>query len=196
MTVDKELLFEFLLLEHDEISDVHLKEVKKVIDIVLNKYFPANFDEFGELQAEVMVKLFENKVNYNPRFDAYNYIFTIARNQAGNLLRKLHRELLTDEFWSEGKEDSHSDEVEDNEQDHEFESAVVQKYYKKLTGMEEWNYLRVRQTEVAEILLFFHKYKFKEIPSYLKYDHKVAERLYYILNTLLLKDENGQECTD
>lgn len=179
MTIDKELVAEFLILEHSEISEEHVKEVERVIEIVLNKYHPADFAEYEELKHQVLLKIFENKVNYSPKYDAYNYIFTIARNESGNLLKRLKRETLTDEFWSEGEcDDEHE----------EFESPVLQKYAKFLTGEVDWNFVRIRQDEVAEILLFFHKFKKKDIPSYLN-SEGVAERLYYILNKLIL--DNG-----
>lgn len=176
MTIDKELVFEFLILDHEEISEEHIKEVERVIEIVLNKYHPTQFEEYGELKQQVLLKIFENKVNYSPKYDAYNYVFTIARNESGNLLKRLNKETLTDKFWSEGTyDDEHV----------EFETPVMQKYYKYLVGEVDWNFLRVRQDEVAEILLFFHRFKAKEIPGYLNKEG-VAERLYYILNKVLL----------
>lgn len=175
MKVDKELIFEFLLIDHSEISEEHLKEVEKVIEIVLNKYHPTRFSEYPELKSQVLLKIMENKVNYSPKFDAYNYVFTIARNESGNLLKRLSKEVLTDEFFSQGESDYHE----------EFESPVLAKYAKALTGEVEWNVIRIRQDEVAEILLFFHKNKKKDIPTYLK-SKDVAERLYYILTKLLL----------
>lgn len=175
MKVDKELIFEFLLIDHSEISEEHLKEVEKVIEIVLNKYHPSRFSEYGELKSQILLKIMENKVNYSPKYDAYNYVFTIARNESGNLLKRLSKEVLTDEFFTQGENDYHE----------EFESPVLEKYSKFIAGEEEWDFLRIRQDEVAEILLFFHRNKKKEIPRYLK-TKEVAERLYYILTKLII----------
>lgn len=180
MTVDKELVFEFLLLPHDQITDEHVDEVKKVIRIVLNKWWSNQYANYPELESQILTDILIRKENYNPKFDAYNYVFTISRNSAGNLLKKLGREVLTDEFWSD------SDDTATEETEYKgYETPLLQKYAPFLSGEEDWDYLRLRQDEVAEMLLFLHKYKKKEIPSYLK-GEDLAERLYFVLNKVLL----------
>jgi len=183
VTVDKELVFEFLLLDTDEITQEHINEVNKISEIVLNKYHSESYQEFDGLKAEILTKVLENRVNYNPKFDAYNYVFTIARNESGNLLKKIHKELLTDEFWSDTDEDSQSDVEGDDEG---FESPVIKKYYPQLSGSDtEWEFVRIRQDEVAELLVFLHRFKKKDIPEYLKRSD-LPETLYFLLNKLIM----------
>lgn len=184
MKIDKELVFEFLLLDSEEISQEHIAEVKKVIDIVLNKYYSNRYSEFPELTAQIFTKIFENRVNYSPRFDAYNYVFTIARNEGGNLLKRLDKEILTDDFFSVAERSTIP--IEDDRA--EFESEVLKKYAPYLTGEKEWNFLRIRQDEVAEILFFLHHGKKRDVPEYLK-KPGALEQLYYTLHTVLINEE-------
>lgn len=184
LKVDKELVFEFLLLDSDEISQEHIDEVKKVIGIVLNKYYSDRYSEFEELTAQIFTKILENRINYSPKFDAYNYVFTIARNEGGNLLKRLDKEILTDDFFSVAEKNTAP--FEDDRQ--EFESLVLKKYAPYLSGEQEWNFLRIRQDEVAEILFFLHHGKKREVPEYLK-KPGALEQLYFVLNAVLINEE-------
>lgn len=183
MTVDKEIVFEFLLLPSEEITQEHINEVHKISEIVLNKYHPEAYSEYEELKIQILTKVLENRVNYDPRQDAYNYVFTIARNESGNLLKKLRREVLTDEFWS----NPDYDQEEDESGEEDYESPIIKKYAPYLTGSKtDWDFVRLRQDEVPEILVFLHKFKEKPIPDYLKRDN-LSETLYYLLNKLIME---------
>ena len=65
--VDKELLFEFLILESGEISEAHIKEVLKVIRIVLNKYHSKSFRQFPDLESRIMQFCLERRERFDPK---------------------------------------------------------------------------------------------------------------------------------
>lgn len=86
MKINKNLLYEFLLCEEEEMGKVHIEEVYKVIAIVINKYFSSYSYMKSELQAQTFSVILDRRSGFDPDKDAYNYIFTQSRNEVGNCL--------------------------------------------------------------------------------------------------------------
>lgn len=87
MTVDKEVLYEFLVSPIPEVNNSHLAELNKLISIVVNKHFKG-YQFKCTPTSIVMSDLLIKKHGYDPNRDAYNYLYTMIRNLIGNFLRK------------------------------------------------------------------------------------------------------------
>lgn len=92
VSIDKDLLSSFFAHPSDEITMEELGEVRKVIRLVLNAHFSSYYHFFDDLQSQVLLTVLERHDRFDSSFPPYNYIYTMARNEAGNLLRRLLRE--------------------------------------------------------------------------------------------------------
>lgn len=80
------------------ITPQEVAEVKKVVGIVLNTHFSKWYQYYEDLFSWVMSALLEKHDIYNPEYRAYTFIYTIARNEAGNKIAKYLRETLLEEY--------------------------------------------------------------------------------------------------
>ena len=92
LKVNKNLLYEFLLCEEEEMGNIHIEEVYKVIDIVIHKYHSAYTNLKSELRGAIFSVILERRSGFNVDKDAYNYIYTQARNEAGNCIYRWTKE--------------------------------------------------------------------------------------------------------
>lgn len=174
--IDKELLFEFLIIPSEEISKEHLDEAYKVIRIVLNKYQSKYYRLFEELESRIMQYFIERRERFNPQMCAYNYLFTIARNEAGNYINKYTREYPVDEFYGAAPS-----------ADADFKAeGVLGKYQDMLTGTGNGqNVLRISREDTILLLLEFANYNRSLNKIKREFTQREAKQLYILSKTLL-----------
>jgi hypothetical protein len=82
--IDKELCRQFLVNDISTLTEAHITEVRKVFNVVVrNHYADMKYDD-EELFQENLVKTLEDRAKYDPKFCAYNYIYTGMRYRIGN----------------------------------------------------------------------------------------------------------------
>lgn len=92
VNIDKGVLSAFFAHPREAVTAAELEEVMKVIQLVLNAHFSSYYHFFEDLRSQVLLTVLERHDRYDSSFPPYNYIYTMARNEAGNTLRRLLRE--------------------------------------------------------------------------------------------------------
>lgn len=95
-TVNKALLASFYSHSISEVTDEELAEVIKVVNVVLKVHFSSYFSYWEDLRSQALLTIFERHDRYESGYPALGFCYTIARNEVGNLLRRLIRENLCD----------------------------------------------------------------------------------------------------
>jgi hypothetical protein len=99
--IDKELCREFLLIPIPEIKEDHIREIRKIFNVVVRNYYAdMKYDE-EELFLEMMTKTLEGREKYNSQYCAYNYIYTGMRFSIGNERVSRKKVIITDELPAE-----------------------------------------------------------------------------------------------
>lgn len=172
--VDKDLIYEALLLHNQDVSEAHIAELKKVHNIIMIRYHQKWHNMADDLFHRCLECVFVRKKHYNPKFSAYNFVYTMFRNETGNYIKKHFREedaLETDTsiFANEVYE-------EQEETDISQEFLVLQRYEQYLSGAADYTYIRIPKDIVIDLtttLLKLHKksicHSLKQIDSDLLY---------------------------
>lgn len=92
VVVDKRLLLSFYMHPTDETTEAELAEINKVISIVLNTHFGKYYRMFDDLRSQALATIIERHDRFDSKMAAYPYLYTMIRNEAGNLIRRLLRE--------------------------------------------------------------------------------------------------------
>jgi len=181
--VDKELLYEFLLIDEDLMGAMHLEEVYKVINICLNKYAGAYFNDFSELKGEVFVIMLERRHRFNPGQDAYNYLYTQARNEIGNCIYRWKKEKSIEDAprkYDKGYDQNIGEEIDIPE--------GCKKYIPYLTCEQDFVTKRIARKDVVDLLTWLmckEKKKKEPLPLSLASEPNVANVLYKLLKDLI-----------
>jgi len=178
LVVDRELLFEFLIIAPEEIADEHLNEVDKVISIVLNKYHSSQYQFFEECRAQIMITILERRDRFDPKYDAYNYIFTIARNESGNYIKKLTKEASLDETSTQ-VEDKGSLELEYDPM------SPLKPYVAYLAGYADYNYIRISRESAVDLLVYLKSHDPTMKLSKREFTQREAQAMFYLLKKYL-----------
>lgn len=181
MKINKEMLYEFLVLPNSDITSKHYTEIKKVVDIVMSKWWSSYSYLRKEVIDEVVGVILERKVRYNPKMDAYNYIFTMVRNQVGNFIHKLTKEVKIDLNVSGYDSIKDIDGVVFDESVPSF----LEKYLVYLLGEVDFNYMRVSHRDLFPLLLFLVKNSPVELKSKLKVSDEDMKYLPMVVELLL-----------
>lgn len=90
--VDEDLIDSFFAHPVKEATEAELAEVNKVITIVLKLYYSKYYQWYDDLRAWVLTAIFERHKNYDPQWRSFNYVYRIARNEAGNKIQRFNKE--------------------------------------------------------------------------------------------------------
>ena len=138
---------------------------------------------FDEVNSAVIATLLERRVRFNPMYDAYNYVFTISRNEVGNIIKREQKQStsISPEHLENHYELSEDSEPLINQLDFKIPQEV-EPYIVYLTGEKDFDYIHISRKSTLPTLLFLAKLanlKTEEVnPSDSKY-------YMYILNSLL-----------
>lgn len=146
VNVDKDLLKEVFTLQNSKLTSAHFKEVDKIINIIFIKYHNQHYFMKEELTSLVYAALLKKKESFNPEMGAYNFVYTICRNEIGNFLIKYSREQSVSDFGSVRESYVSSDSFV------EFPPEMA-RYSKILTG-EESVVLRVPKKDIIPIVIY------------------------------------------
>ena len=83
VAIDKKILLQFYL---HPVSEVTSRE------LVLNTHFGKYYQDFDDLRSQALMTIMERHDRFDKSMSPYNYLYTMIRNEAGNLLRRLNRE--------------------------------------------------------------------------------------------------------
>ena len=182
--IDKELLYEFLMCEDDEVNDVHFAEIKKLMIIVMYKYYQGKAYLKEDLMSEAMSIIMSRRKGFDPDRDAYNYLFTQIRNEIGNNIYRWTKEVSSEDNLSCKEEGMYDIETLENT---DVPEGVI-RYRRYLTGEEDFTVKRISRTDVVDIIcwLKLHERKtIKDAPEYIKAEQKSVNVLYNVLKSLM-----------
>lgn len=180
--INKNILYEFLLCDESEMGNIHIDEVYKVIDIVMHKYYSAYVGFSKDLKAETFALILDRRKGFDPDRDAYNYIFTQARNEIGNNIYR----------WK--KETSIEDDLNVREQGSEIDydnldiPPACLKYAHYLTGEADFTTKRIARKDVADMVIYLKVMENKAVqpvPEYFKNRKNVEAILYKLLKDII-----------
>ena len=117
------------------------EELRKVATLVLSIHFRKYRNYWEDMVSEIITTFMERAERFDPSYNAYSYLYTMARNVAGNWLRRVERE--SDIEGAAGVRSRHSDEVVD-------QLAPIQPY---LCGERPYDQLDVPPSCVEPLLL-------------------------------------------
>lgn len=184
VVVKKPLLYEFLLCQTEEINDLHIKEVYKVLDIVMYKHFSSRMDRAEDLKHSAFAIILERRERYNPEQDAYNYIYSQARNEIGNNIYRWTKESRADDmepFRCECGAEEFPEELDS------IPPACL-KYMRYLTGEADFEIKRISQKDVTDIIVWlrYHEKKTCVCPEFLRGKNGTGV-LYKLIKDLIEK---------
>jgi hypothetical protein len=179
--INKELLREFLLCDEDLMGNAHLTEVYKVIDIVIHKYHSDVKSHISDLRAAAFALILERRQRFNPDLDAYNFIFTIARNEVGNNILRWRREFAIEDVMGV-KEPCYNESISSDI------PLACAKYVHYLTGEADFTVKRIARKDVADIICYLRCAENKQtapLPEFLQNRQNSSEILYKLLKDLI-----------
>lgn len=184
ITIDKELLFEFLLCSVGEINDEHLRELSKLLDIVIFKHFSSRMDIAEDLKYSALEVILSRREQFNPKMDAYNYLYTIARNEVGNNIYRWTKESRADDM------EPHQCECSVQEYPEELDSipSACLKYMRYLTSEADYEVKRIAQKDVTDIIVWLriHESKVCQCPEFLRGKNNTGV-LYKLIKDIIEK---------
>lgn len=174
--IDKELLKQFFLTEGDPTKE-QLREIKKVLNVVMVKHFQKYMNMADDLIQYALLAVLERRSKYDPAFSAYNYIYSIFRNEIGNNIVKLTRESSVEDMiiYKENIVESYTDEPLPPE---------VIRYKEYLTGEKPFTYLKVPKRDVLNLILFLkvhESHRQINVPGFVKDSKNVIDIMYKML---------------
>lgn len=179
--VNQELLKEFFTADDKKVrvTDKHLEEVKKVFTIVFIIHFNAYFRLKDDLWHDALLAITTRREKYNPKYSAYNYIYTVFRNEVGNNIKKYTRELLAED--TKVPKEELQDEVDVDI------PACVKRFQEYLTGEKQFNYVRVPKADALPILLWLksHEAHPPSVPDYVAGNTKLIPYLYKLVDEFI-----------
>lgn len=188
VVVDKTVLLDFFM-EPDpsKITEAHLREIDKVFNIIFAKFFSSYYHIKDDLIGYARVALLSRRSEsrFDPSFGvegAYNYIFTLFRNEIGNNCIKMVREVPSSDLRSFREEvyESH-----DYDEDYPEE---LRRYAKAMMGMVNTNFLRIPKKDALDIIIYCRTHENKpgkvKLPPYLENNKNATSILYKLLKDL------------
>ena len=181
--INKEVLKDFFYAE--SITKEMISEVKKVIFVVMVKHFSYSVnstgdkDLYNDLVQSAYLAILSRRDKYDSKYPAYNYIYTICRNEIGNNLVKLTR------GYNIEKINNVRGSVVDQE-DIEL-PAEIDKYKNYLLGTEEFTFVRISKKSALDLIIFLRLHENKctcKIPEFLDQSCKKQRVLYKLLMEL------------
>ena len=127
-----------------------LDEVTKVINIILAKYYSKYWMWFDELRQIAVYAITIRREQYDITKDAYNYIYTVFRNEIGNKIISMSKETPVDEFLS------HQSKVYDII-DAEL-PIEVSRYKDYFTGEKKFEMERIPNKDIIPLMFFARQF--------------------------------------
>ena len=124
-----------------ECTEEEVAELRKVAELVLSIHFRKYRNYWEDMVSEIVTTFMERAGRFDPAYNAYSYLYTMARNVAGNWLRRIERE--SDIEGASGFRSRQTDEVVD-------QLAPIQPY---LCGERPYEQLDVPPACVEPLLL-------------------------------------------
>lgn len=181
--VEMSVLYDFL--SGEECRDDHLRELKKVFNIVMFKHFGKYYEYREDLYQIVILAILEKRVNFDKDRPPYNFIYTIFRNEIGNNLRKMVQLVDCDDIAA-----CRGMGVSGWSTEEELKDALpptIAKFYKPLVGLGEFNVLRLSRRDALDLILFCRMHKPMrplQVPEFLD-SKKAIPVMYKLLKDLI-----------
>lgn len=182
--IDKEVLRDFFI--QPQFTSLHKREVDKVLNVVLIKHYNKYYYLFEELKQFAWTAVLERKMrkDYDPTRDPYNYIYTTFRNEVGNNIIKLTREINIEGMVN-------FKEAMVNSSEGSLPSEVC-RYQKYLTGEVAFTSLRIPKKDVLPLLVFLRLYEKRrevKVPSFITNSRLSIPVLYKLLKEIFEDNE-------
>jgi len=183
---NKSLLAEFLTCPMEEITQDQIKEVNKLISLILFKYCKTTTHLHEDMRSLCMLAMLERRVRFvqaetdsATALKAYNYLYSMARNCAQNYGIKVSKLTYVEDV------------TEVNEPVYEDRKLnippAVTKYISFLTGEEDFETVKIPKQDVTDLLLFLRlkSTKLPELPEYFTEVRNVDQGLYSLVKLLM-----------
>lgn len=176
--IDKEVLKDFFLQSNDNFNKKHLKALKQVFLAVFVTHYSKFFNIKEDLWEDAFRAILERKSQYDPKYSAYNYVYTVFRNEVGNKIKNYSREVSTEEVTIP-KEEYHDKSV--------FIPECIDRFRDQLLGAVPYDFIRIpREYAVPMICFMKSKEHFKvKTPGFIRENPDSVDLLYKIINELL-----------
>lgn len=176
--VDKELLTEFFTKENRALTEKHFKEIKKVFLIVFIQYYNKYFNLKEDLWQDALCAISARRSAYDPKYSAYNYMFTVFRNELGNKIKQYTKELSAEEV-SLPKEEA--------DEQIEVVPDCVDRFKNYILGIENYNYIRIPKAAALPLLVYVKSREkvSMRVPGFVIENPNIIPVLYKIINELL-----------
>lgn len=179
--IDKEMLTKLFLVDNDKITSEMLEELNKVINVVFIKHF-SKYAHNEDLRQSAILSVLEHKPKYDPSYPAYNYVYSICRNEIGNKIKKYGKETFVEDLIPFQKVYSGGESELPPE---------IAKYYPYLAGIMPFCMVKIPKTDVLNLILFVNlhdkKVKPSRVPDFVEDDSKSLGLLYRLLNNYILE---------
>lgn len=180
--IDKDILTKFLL-DTGKPTEKQISEVNKVFIAVLIKHFNAFISDKDDLFSYAWIGVMTKRKNYVQSFSSYNYIYTIARNEIGNAIKRYGREEPTDEILPISNTTVNPSAPVDFEL-----PAELNKFKKYLTGEEQFTTIDLSQIEAFYLVSFVlanTQFRIKKIPDFILEKSNALNIVYKSINLML-----------
>ena len=176
--IDQQLLTE--LLTGSEPSSEMIKELKKVITVVMIKHFSKFLKLKGEFESFAMLAVLERREKYDASWPAYNYIYTICRNEIGNKINKLSKETFVEDILPISNASVESDIRAEL-------PSELKKFRRYLTGEQEFSILPLSPVDAINLSVFINLYsshRKNAVPEFIKSAPGACSELYRVIQHL------------
>lgn len=174
--INKDMLTQLFFVDNDKITSEMLEELNKVINVVFIKHF-SNYSNNEDLRQQALLAVFEHKPKYDPSFSAYNYIYSICRNEIGNKIKKYGKETFVDDLlpYQRGFSDISGDSL----------PPEVKRYFSYLAGMLPFRMVKVLKADVLPLILFLNLHDKQarpaKVPEFIEENPKSLGLMYRML---------------
>ena len=173
--VDQQLLTDLLLNEHDP-TEAEIRELRKVVTIVMVKHFSKYLHDVEELASFAILAVLERRSRYDHSYSAYNYIYTVCRNEITNKVSRLGRETLVEDILPISNASVQSDvRVE--------LPSEIKKFRTHLTGEKKFDKVELTLLEAVNLASFINLHeppKRHSVPEFLLENKHSTVILYKI----------------
>lgn len=185
--VDKAKLKQFFQGPTNKIPKDLLDEVDKVFSIIISKYYSKYYYMAEELKSLAMLAILERRDRFDDSRDAYNYIFTVFRNEVGNKIKSLTREVSSDDGSDELHNVSVVKTLTSLVQDKATIPEEIEKYGDYLSGEKPFTMIRVSKKELLPLMLYIkaHEPTRYAVPDFVYRIEGSTKVLYTLLKEII-----------
>lgn len=183
--IDKALIKE-LLTDTDCSSkniSAYVRELNKLVDVIFNKHFSKYFTMKEDLEADAVLAVYNKRQYYNPDKDAYNFVYSIMRNEMTNKLSKLTRISLVEDYVPFDRA------VERDTDDMGEIPQKVLKWTDYMVGDVNFNYVKIPKKDILEVMVYLKIHERGQhpncLPTYLKPSVENMNALYKLLKLVI-----------